>query len=554
MVVHDTNSSHSFADNKRLIGRNFNDIYVRQLVTSPKIRFKIVEGENGKAEVALNHSNENWQKSPEEISSEVLKHLKYYASKYLGGEVTEAVISVPAHFSNAQRKATKKAAELAGLTVLKLITEPVAAAVHFTSDKFKEKDTATMLVFDLGGGTLDVSIIELKENKFTVKTVEGDSFLGGNDFDDILSHYFTSKIVTQFGEYVLRRPMLRRRIENMSRIIKETLSLNETVTIPMDCINGDEGFDFALTRHEMEELCQELFDRAWKLVEKCLTNTNMIPDDITDVVLVGGSSRIPKIQQMLHNNFPNSNLRVDFNPDEAVALGAAFQAASMTTKDFENYQVSDVTPLTLGIAQDMDLMLPLLAKNTVIPCKSKPYLFASTFPNQKYAVLEIYEGERKNCKYNNCLGTFQLDNLPPGMAGKAVCKVVFALNKDGILEVEATPIGGNSQKITVTLGDFRLCEQHIRQVANIEDYKKEDELFERFVNLVWQARTTCLNIISEDILLTIPVEADRELVSSECELFLKDLYAYKYTDLSLLETRYRVFKDTIQRFVDYQLW
>lgn len=527
---------------------------MQQLQSSPKIRFKVIEGENGKAEIGINHSEENWQKSPEEISSEVLKHLKYYASKYLGGDVTEAVISVPAHFSNAQRKATKKAAELAGLTVLKLITEPVAAAVHFANDKFEANDSATMLVFDIGGGTLDVSIIELKEKKFTVKTVEGDSFLGGNDFDDILSKHFTTKIVNQFGERVLRRPMLRRRIENMSRVIKETLSLQPTVSIPMDCIHEDEGCNLTLTRPEMEEMCQELFDRAWKLVEKSLNNANMTSDNITDVLLVGGSSRIPKIKQMLHNNFPNSNIRVDFNPDEAVALGAAFQAASMTTTDFENYQVSDVTPITLGIGQDMDLMEPLLAKNTKIPCKSEPFLFASTFPNQKHAVFEIYEGERKNCKYNNCLGTFQLDNLPPGMAGNAVCKVVFALNEDGILEVEATPIGsGNSQKITVTLGDFRLCEQHIRQVANTEDIHKEDELYERFAHLVFQARTTCLNVISEDNLSTIPVEADRELVSFECERFLKDLYSYTCNDLKNLQTRYRVFKDVVQRFVDYQL-
>lgn len=527
---------------------------MQQLQSSPKIRFKVIEGENGKAEIGINHSNENWQKSPEEISSEVLKHLKYYASKYLGGDVTEAVISVPAHFSNAQRKATKKAAELAGLTVLKLITEPVAAAVHFAHDKFEAGDSATMLVFDIGGGTLDVSIIELKENVFTVKTVEGDSFLGGNDFDDILSKHFTSEIVNQFGERVLRRPMLRRRIENMSRIIKETLSLQPTVSIPMDCIDEDEGYNLTLTRREMEEMCQELFDRAWKIVEKCLNNANMTPDNITDVLLVGGSSRMPKIKQMLHNNFPNSNIRVDFNPDEAVALGAAFQAVSMATTDFEDYQVSDVTPITLGIAQDMDLMEPLLTKNTKIPCKSEPFLFASTFPNQKHAVFEIYEGERKNCKYNNCLGTFQLDNLPQGMAGNAVCKVVFALNEDGILEVEATPIGSeNSQKITVTLGDFRLCEQHIRQVANTEDIRMEDDLFERFANLVFLARTTCLNIISEDNLLRIPIEADREMVSLECERFLKDLYSYTYNDLENLQIRYRVFKDAVQRFVDYQL-
>lgn len=526
---------------------------MQELKSSPKIRFKVIEGENGKAEIAINHSNKIWQKSPDEISSEVLKHLKYYASKYLGGEVTEAVISVPAHFSNAQRKATKRAAELAGLTVLQLITEPVAAAVHFADSKFEE-DSATMLVFDIGGGTLDVSIIELKEKKFTVKTVEGDSFLGGNDFDDILSNYFTAIIANQFGERVLRRPMLRRRIENMSRIIKETLSLQQTVSIPMDCIDEDEGFNLTLSRREMEEMCQELFERAGKIVEKSLNNANMTSDNITDVLLVGGSSRIPKIQQMLQNSFPNSNIRVDFNPDEAVALGAAFQAASMTTKVFENYLVSDVTPLTLGIAQDMDLMEPLLPKNTKIPCRSKPFLFTSTFPNQKQAVFEIYEGERKNCKYNNCLGTFQLDNLPPGMAGTVVCKVVFALNEDGILEVEATPIGSeNSQKITVTLGDFRLCEQHIRQVANTEDNKTEDELFERFAKLMWTARTTCLNIITEDSLLAIPVETDRELVSFECEQFLKDLYSYSYTELERLERRYRVFKDAVQRFVNYQL-
>ncbi|XP_066154453.1 heat shock 70 kDa protein cognate 4-like [Euwallacea fornicatus] len=534
-------------DNKRIIGRKYEDVYVQEVKNSSKYAFQIRKGENDGVEIELRHNQATIRKTPEEVSSEVLKYLKNSASIFLRGEVTEAVISVPAYFSNAQRKATRRAAELAGLRVLKLITEPVAAAVHYAQDRI---DTAaTLLVFDFGGGTLDVSIIDIDERKFCVKSVEGNTYLGGQDIDDVVFDHFQSSVLKELKTTTINEGYLRR-IRKLSTKMKKRLSFLQEFSFGLDYIAGPSTPDviLSMTRDQLEHATRHFLLQAQKLIEKCLEGAGLTKDDITDVLLVGGSSRIPKVQEMIRTFFDTSRIRTDVKLDEAVTLGAALQAALLKSKheELEKYQISEVTPLDLGVAQDMDLMLPLIKKNSPIPITSEPYLFTTNGNNQHSAVIEIYEGQRKNCKFNNLLGTFELHNLPLATAGSVVCDIRFKMNEDGILEVEAREISGETtSRLVLTLGEFRLCDRKIRDAEEqAEAYKKDDELFEKFVHYLWRVRDICLHI--DYNLSMIYCLSDKAFVSSECDSFMHALYQFKFQDLEKLKARYQAFKKSVE--------
>ncbi|CAG9764027.1 unnamed protein product [Ceutorhynchus assimilis] len=537
-------------DIKRIIGRKFDDVYVQKLMKSSEYRYKLIRGNDDKIEVELCHNRLTVCKTPEQISSEILKYLKESASEYLGAKVTEAVISVPAHFSNAQRKATKAAAELAGLKVLKLITEPVAAAIHYSKGRLNR--ISTLLVFDFGGGTLDVSIIEVDNEKFSVKSVEGDTFLGGRDFDQNLLEHFKTKIIKQFGEGAFN-DRLERRVKDACIRLKTKLSTAQNYSIPIYCISGNENqsFTISLTRPDFELLSKDLFARAGILVNKCLKEAGMTKANITDVVLVGGTTRMPKVRQILTSYFSDREIRIDLNPDEAVALGASVQAAFLKEKckELEKFKVTEITPLSLGMGLNRNLMNVAISKNTPLPTKSKDLITSTMVNNQKTATIQIYEGERKNCEYNNLLGTFTIHDLPLGKSGDVKITTTFTLNEDGILEVDAHENStGKKNKLVVTIGEYRLCDYKIRHtVEDAEKNKADDEVFEKFTRYFYRVEEICNHVLYN--LNKIASQKDRNFVESKCEMFSIMIKILNYKEIDRLKNAFNSFKKSVHDIV-----
>ncbi|XP_019754785.1 heat shock 70 kDa protein isoform X2 [Dendroctonus ponderosae] len=537
-------------DMKRIIGRKYDDVYVQKIKTSNQHFFKIVEGSQGETLIELQHNKTVIRKKPEEICSEILRYLKSCASEYLGGLVKEAVISVPAYFSNAQKKATISAAQAAGLKVLTLITEPVAAAINYT-ENHKVK-LGTFLVFDFGGGTLDISIIKVNGQSLEVKAVEGDCFLGGRDIDDILFNHFLRIVADQFPRepnYMDRR--LCNRIRTHCIQLKKKLSSELSYEITLFSAGPlQRDILFEMTRREFEQKAQTIFDRALRLVDKCLHDANISKGSITDVILVGGSSRIPKIRTMLKTHFGAGKIRTNISADEAVALGASHFATFFNTESshYSTYKVTEATPLSLGLAFNKGFMEIIIRKNSTIPAKNSLTCVTSE-NNQTECSFEIFEGERKNCKYNNLLGSFEITDLPPGRAGEVEFEVTFMLNNNGILEVESRVVStGVSQKLAVTLGDYGLCDRQVRQrIKSAEQNRREDDLFENFVTYLWDKETKCNHIMFD--LKLIEDERERAFVKTECEHFLAYIESITYENMDLLKNRYQTFTNNIEGIV-----
>lgn len=524
---------------------------MQQLVTSKQYPFKIIEGEDGKAVVEVTYNRLVSKRSPEQISAEILKYLKECAEEYLMAEVTNAVISVPAYFSNAQRQATKTAAKLAGLKVLKLITEPVAAAIHYTRNRPEEGNTS--LVFDFGGGTLDVSIINVDGKNFQVVGVEGDSFLGGRDFDNILVEHFKSMIKTNFGESLLNDRLIRR-LKESSVKIKKKLSTCSSYSITLELIaNGEEHtLDLSLTTKEFEELAENLFIKVKHLVEKCLVESKLEKHDISSVILVGGSTRILKIRQMLSDMFGKKKIRTDINPDQAVALGAGIQAEALkiNVSDLEKYKITEVTPLSLGICLYGGLMDVLIKKNSPLPIVSEPVSYFTHENNQTTALFSVFEGERKICEYNNFLGTLTVVDIPPGRAGKVGFELTFELNEDGILTATARETTTFKQEtLVVSIGNFSLCDYQIKQaIDNSDKCQEKDDMFERFVKYKYKPQLICNNILYE--LEKIPSHVEKLYVKSKCNEFQHIMKTLRYTELDRLKKEFELFRTSIKNIVE----
>ncbi|XP_060528408.1 uncharacterized protein LOC132703273 [Cylas formicarius] len=531
---------------KRIIGRKYSDIYIHELMKSNNIRFKIVPGEGDNAEIQLKHDGLVVTKTPVQVCSEILKYLRESANEYLGTEITEAVISIPAHFSNAQRKATKAAAEMAGFTVLKLITEPVAAAIHYTSDR---DTSSTLLVFDFGGGTLDVSVVDVDSKIFEVRGIEGDTFLGGRYLDNILTDHFQLDIKNTLGITTINdRDM--RRLSKACNKLKTKLSMKQFYSIPMYGIADSRGsYDLEISRDSFQKMATDLFQRAVGLVELCLTNTGVLKKDINEVVLVGGSTRIPKIRDMLKLYFNEQELKTDLNPDEAVALGSAVQAAILKEKlqELEKYRITEVTPLSIGESLE-GLMSVAIKKNTPLPA-SGTIDSVSTRNDQNTVLTDIFKGERKNCQFNNLLGSFVVNNLPPGKAGDVKFETTFHLDEDGILEVTSQEtMTGNSNKLVVTLSELRLCESQKKQtLRDAEVHKENDEQFEDFMWYKWEVRRRANRIIYN--LNKIPSEGDRSFVEEQCNNFLQICKTIKYTQKDELQRENILFMNSIKEIV-----
>ena len=478
------NPKNTIYDAKRFIGMNFSDSKIQEII--PRYPFTIKGDNNDKIYFEVEYKNETKKFYPEEISAMLLGKMKEMAEEYTNKKATKVVITIPAHFADSQRNATKSAGKIAGFEeVLRIINEPTSAGLAYGIEKNNSSREINVLIVDVGGGTADMSILCIDGGLYETKGTAGDKFLGGSDIDNKIVEYMTNEFKRKFKSDPTTSPKAMKRFKNAAENIKKNLSTSTTSSIEIESAFDGNDYNSSITRAKFEQICSPIFDKCINLIKQVLDDTNTKIQDINEIVLVGGTTRIPKLQSIISEHFNNKQLNKSINPDEAVCYGAAIQGAILTNTGDEKTKdllLVDCCSLNLGIKTNGSIMTPLIEKNSAIPIK-KSQIFSTAENNQPAVTIEVLEGVSPIADKNRKLGSFNLEGIPQMPRGQPQIEVTFSLDANSILTVSALEKStGNSKNIEIKQDDNKLSKEEIdKMIEEAEKYKKEDE--ERAYNI-----------------------------------------------------------------------